>query len=190
VGCEFVQRAENRVPAIVQVEPRPDTVTKLARSSLDNQPPAPSATYFDGFGNLCRRLTFPAGPSTLRYDALVDIPPVEDPVDLTAEEIPAEQLPSETLLFTLPSRFCPSDELGTVAFELFAGVKPGWSRVQAICDWVHDAVAFGYGTSGPTTTASHVFESRKGVCRDFAHLMVTFCRARIGRGRDALSTSQ
>jgi transglutaminase-like putative cysteine protease len=177
VGCEFVQWAENPVHAVVQVEPRLDATATLAQVSWDPQTQTLSTTYFDGFGNLCRRLTFPPGRSTLRYDASFHLPAVRDPVDLAAGEVLPELLPAETLLFTLPSRFCPSDELGAVAFDLFGGLQPGWSRVQAICDWVHEAVAFGYGTSTPTTTARDVLESRKGVCRDFAHLMVTFCRA-------------
>jgi transglutaminase-like putative cysteine protease len=177
VGCEFAQRADSPVHAIVQVEPRLDAVASVAQVTWDEQTPALSTTYFDGFGNLCRRLTFPAGHSTLRYDALVHLPAIEDPVDLDAEEVPAEQLPTDTLVFTLPSRYCPSDELGGVALELFGGLAPGWSRVQAICNWVHDEVTFGYGTSTRITTARDVLESRKGVCRDFAHLAVTFCRA-------------
>ena len=80
-------------------------------------------------------------------------------------------------MFTLPSRYCPSDELADTAWALFGSVNPGWSRVQAICDWVHDAIEFDYGTSTPLTTAVDVYEARAGVCRDFAHLAVTFCRA-------------
>ena len=81
------------------------------------------------------------------------------------------------LSYTLPSRFCPSDELGEIAWELFGTVPQGWGRVQAISDWVHGEVSFGYGSSSPTTTAVDVLAARAGVCRDFAHLGITLCRA-------------
>jgi transglutaminase-like putative cysteine protease len=81
------------------------------------------------------------------------------------------------LLFTLPSRYCLSDELSDTAWDLFGNTWPGWERVQAVCDWVHQNVRFQYGTSTPRTTAVDVYEKRVGVCRDFAHLALTFCRA-------------
>jgi transglutaminase-like putative cysteine protease len=177
VGCEFAQRAERPIHAIVQVEPRTDGPASLVTVAWDEETPKLSSLYTDGFGNVCRRLTFPAGPSMLRFDALVDVPGLPDPIDLDAKEISPADLPTSALTFTLPSRFCPSDELGNTAIQLFGGLAPGWSRVQAICDWVHNELTFGYGTSSPTTTASDVFASRRGVCRDFAHLAVTFCRA-------------
>ena len=113
----------------------------------------------------------------LRYDALVEVTPLIDETDTAAPEIPAEALPDDALLYTLPSRFCPSDLLADEAWRLFGGTVPGWSRVQAACDWVHEHVQFGYGASTPMTSAVEVYEQHRGVCRDFAHLLVTFCRA-------------
>jgi transglutaminase-like putative cysteine protease len=98
-------------------------------------------------------------------------------VDLNAVEHLPEQLPDHVLVYTLPSRYCPSDELGDAAWELFGALEPGWARVQAISDWVHREVGFGYEHASPRATAADVMRTRTGVCRDFAHLAVAFCRA-------------
>lgn len=177
VGCEFVHDLAEPVHAVLQVEPRLDGEFQLVDERWVKDPAMPSRRYLDSYGNLCRRLTIPQGRSTLRYDARVEVTDDVDPVAPEAVEHPPAELPAEVLAFTLPSRFCPSDELGDVAWELFGDVAPGWGRVQRICDWVHAELSFGYGSSGPTTTAADVYASRKGVCRDFAQLAVTFCRA-------------
>jgi transglutaminase-like putative cysteine protease len=96
---------------------------------------------------------------------------------MAAEQLPVEQLPGQLLHFTLPSRYCLSDELMSMAWELFGQTPPGGARVQAICDWVHDNIKFKYGTSNPLTTVVDVYNNRIGVCRDFAHLAISFCRA-------------
>jgi transglutaminase-like putative cysteine protease len=159
VGCEFVHELMADTHAVVQVEPRPDGAFALFDERWTTDPALGSRRYVDGFGNICRRVTLPGGRSTLRYEALVDVSGVVDPEDLEAREV------------------APSDELGGQAAELFGHIDPGWRRVQAVCDWVHGTVTFGYGSSSPVTTAADVLEAGKGVCRDFAHLAVTFCRA-------------
>jgi len=177
VGCSFVQVAANPVHAVLQVEPRRDVGPGVVEEAWHNDPPATGITYLDTFGNLCRRLTLPAGRSTLSYDAVVEVDAAPDPVGAGAREVAPDQIPTDALVFTLPSRYCPSDELADAAWSLFGSVEPGWGRVQAICDWVHDAIRFDYTSTTPLTTAVDVFEARAGVCRDFAHLAVTFCRA-------------
>ena len=177
IGCEFVHNLLAPAHAIAQVEPRLDGGFGFLVEAWGLSPDGPSSRYVDRHGNLCRRFTLPAGRSTLRYDARVEVSGDVDEEHLGAVEIPPAQLPGDVLSFMMPSRFCPSDQLANAACELFAGVDPGWSRVQAICDWVHTELSFGYGTTGPTSTAADVFASRRGVCRDYAHLAVTFCRA-------------
>ncbi len=177
VGCEFVQTAAAPVHAVIQVEPRPDLVGSIIRETWDDQTAELSSSYTDQFANLCRRLTLPAGTSVLRYDAHVEVERVHDDADLDAREVPADQLPNDALVYAMPSRFCPSDELAPFAFEMFGKLEPGWTRVQTICNWVHDSIEFGYGNTYPTKTAADVLRTRQGVCRDFAHLAVTFCRA-------------
>jgi transglutaminase-like putative cysteine protease len=177
VGCEFAQRADSTVHGVVQVEPRLDGRFALLDEQWKNEPPVVMARYVDGFGNLCRRVNVPGGESVLRYSAVVELAREPDPVALDAREHSPSELPDDTLAFTLPSRLCPSDELGNTAWDLFGNVAPGWQRVQAICNWVHDEISFGYGTSTSISTAKDVLAARQGVCRDFAHLAVTFCRA-------------
>jgi transglutaminase-like putative cysteine protease len=177
VGCEFVHQLAAPVHAVLQVEPRLDGDFRIADERWDNEPLLPSARFVDSFGNLCRRLSLPAGRSVLRYDAVVEKSGDLDPIDTAARELSPSELPHEALEFTLPSRLCPSDELGDAAWDLFGKMPPGWARVQAIVDWVHDGVTFTHGASTSITTASDVFKSKTGVCRDFAHLSVTLCRA-------------
>jgi transglutaminase-like putative cysteine protease len=177
VGCEFIQRAQWPVHTIVQVEPRPDGDFDVVDAGWDPRTPPFSSTYRDVYGNLVRRTDLPAGESVLRFDATVEVPDEVDASDGSAPEVLVAELPDDTLQFTLPSRYCPSDVLAPVARELFGGLAPGWGRVQAINDWCHTEIAFGYGASTSLTTAVDVYEARRGVCRDFAHLAVTFCRA-------------
>ena len=177
VGCEFVQGADATVHAVLQVEPRLDGRFALLDERWGSEPPAATSRHVDGFGNLCRRVNLPAGESVLRYSAVVELAGEPDPVAPQAVELSPSELPDDTLAFTLPSRLCPSDELGVTAWDLFGGVAPGWQRVQTICDWVHEQISFGYGTSTSVSTAKDVLAARQGVCRDFAHLAVTFCRA-------------
>lgn len=177
VGCEFVQRAENPTHAVLQVEPRTDGDFRVVEAGWDERTTDTSWSYVDSLGNSCRRLMLPVGRSVIRFDAKVDVSPDPDPVDSSANELQPEALPDTVLAYTLPSRFCPSDELGDVAWDLFGSVPQGWERVQTISDWVHTALTFDYLATAPTATAVDVLEKGTGVCRDFAHLAVALCRA-------------
>jgi transglutaminase-like putative cysteine protease len=133
--------------------------------------------YVDGFGNRCWRLTAPGGPLRVRYDAVVEVPDQPDLVVPDAPLVPVDELPSDTLVFTLPSRYVQSDALLGQAWDLFGGTPPTWARVQAVVDWVHTNVRYETGSSTPHITAVDIFERRVGVCRDFALLSVALCRA-------------
>jgi transglutaminase-like putative cysteine protease len=159
------------------VEPRLAGGVLAIHETWTTEPKQGLSRYVDAFGNSCRRMTIPADKSTIRYNALLEVPGGADPDRLDAAELRPQDLPDDALVYTLPSRFCPSDELADAAWSLFSSVPTGWGRVQAICDWVHNEVRFGYGSSTPMTTAADVYASRRGVCRDFAHLAVAFCRA-------------
>ena len=131
--------------AVLQVEPRPDGDFRVVDTELGHGDHVDvSRWYVDGLGNACRRLTLPTGRSVVRFDAHVDVSPETDAFDFSTPEVPPEALPDAVLAYTLPSRFCPSDEFGALAWDLFATVPPGWSRVQTISDWVHNEVAFTY----------------------------------------------
>ncbi|GLR82284.1 transglutaminase family protein [Azospirillum oryzae] len=139
--------------------------------------PAPIQGYRDSFGNWCSRLVAPAGPVTISADSIIRDSGAHDPADHGAVQHRVDELPADTLLFLLGSRYCETDVLSDEAWRLFAGTPPGWARVQAICDFVHGHVTFGYEHSRPTRTAAQTYAEKCGVCRDYAHLAIAFCRA-------------
>jgi transglutaminase-like putative cysteine protease len=177
VGCEFRYEATWPTPTVMQVQPHPEGTQRLVREVWEITPPHTLRAYQDIYRNRCQRLLMQPGNIVTRYDALVEVPDQKDTVDPSAVQVPVEELPDDVLLYTLPSRFCLSDVLSDTAWQLFGNTQPGWTRVQAICDWVHNNIRFQYGTSNTLTTAVDVYEQRVGVCRDFTHLAVTFCRA-------------
>jgi transglutaminase-like putative cysteine protease len=132
--------------------------------------------YTDSFGNICTRFVAPAGGLRLFTSTSIEDTGALDPVNLDAQEVPVKDLPPETLRFLLASRYCEVDTMGSIAQNLFGGTPRGWRRVQAVCTWVHDAVTFGYAMARSTKTAMDVYNERAGVCRDFQHLAITFCR--------------
>jgi transglutaminase-like putative cysteine protease len=178
VGCEFDYETGAPTPAIFVVRPSPANPPQtLLEEHWHAEPAAPYHDYVDLYGNECRRLTLASGRSRVRYDATVEVTDALDEANPGAKQASADALPDDVLMYTLPSRYCLSDVLGDRAWGLFAGTEPGWTRAQAICDFVHSHVEFGYGSSTPMTTAVEVFESRAGVCRDYAHLAIAFMRA-------------
>ena len=140
------------------------------------EPAVAVRTYRDSFGNICGRLLAPAGSMRFTLDALISDSGEPDPQTPDARQHNVEDLPDEALRFLLPSRYCESDKLNDRAWKLFGDTPPGWQRVQAICDWVHDHITFGYQFADAQKSAVEVFHDGKGVCRDFMHLAVTFCR--------------
>ncbi|MGI4895676.1 MAG: transglutaminase-like domain-containing protein [Janthinobacterium lividum] len=177
VGCEFVHEARQATPTVVQVRPRRDLAIPLTDERWSLDPERPGNAYTDQYGNDCLRLTLPEGRSVFRYDAVAEVPDATEEVDESAPEVPAEDLPDDVLVFTLPSRYVVPDVLGAEAWDLFSELPRGYSRVQAICDHVHKHLQFEYGSSTPLSTAADVNASGYGVCRDFTHLAITFCRA-------------
>ena len=140
-------------------------------------PHVPVTQYRDRFNNLCSRILAPAGRIRISADGLVRDSGLPDPVDLSAQQHAVQDLPADTLVYLLGSRYCETDRLSEAAWSLFSATPPGWSRVQAICDYVNRHITFGYEHARSTMTAWEVFNERKGVCRDFAHLAIAFCRA-------------
>ncbi len=149
----------------------------LAGETVRTEPPVSVQHFADSFGNRCGRVVAPAGTFRLYNSAIVRDSGLPDVVARDAPQHPVEQLPPEVLQFLLPSRYCQVDsELSDIAWKLFGLAPPGWPRVQAVCDWVHNHVTFGYEHADATRTALDVYRQGRGVCRDFMHLSVTFCR--------------
>jgi transglutaminase-like putative cysteine protease len=140
-------------------------------------PPAPLAGYRDGFGNWCGRFTATAGRIRISTDTVIRDSGLPDPVVPDARQHPIEELPDEALVYLLASRFCESDRMLDLAWRLFGATPPGWPRVQAVCDFAHDHIRFDYAQARPTRSAYEAYAEGVGVCRDYAHLAVAFCRA-------------
>ncbi|HCT75052.1 MAG TPA: transglutaminase family protein [Micromonosporaceae bacterium] len=177
VGCEFVYVAEVATPTVFQVEPRNAHPIQVTHQEWSVQPQVPVRSYTDLYSNPCTRLVLPAGRCALRYEALVLVPDATEDADEHAPQLPPDDLPDEVLIYTLPSRFCLPDMLGDEAWTRFGAMPSGYSRVQAICDYVHGHLIFSPGSSDARSTAVDVNSSGFGVCRDFTHLAISFCRA-------------
>jgi transglutaminase-like putative cysteine protease len=178
VGYELQYEFPQPTPVILMLNVHFTRVSDLAMPDhIVICPSVPISGYRDGFGNWCSRIVAPAGRVRISSDAVVGDTGLPDPRVPGANQVPVEELPEETLVFLLASRFCDSDQLLDLAWKLFGHAKPGWGRVQAICDLVHERIAFGYEHARATRTASEAYREARGVCRDYAHLAVAFCRA-------------
>jgi transglutaminase-like putative cysteine protease len=177
IGYELVYECPQPTPMIFTLSVHYTRVSDtIVPDHLIAVPPVPMTAYRDSFGNWCTRIVAPQGQVLLSTDALVNDAGRPDLIAAYARQTPVEQLPDETLLFLLGSRYCETDRLSEEAWQLFGTSPTGWGRVQAICDYVHNHIAFGYEHARSTKTAWEVFQERTGVCRDYAHLAVAFCR--------------
>lgn len=177
IGYDISFELANATPMVAMLYLHPSRRKDLKTAEhVVVDPPVPVTIYQDGFGNICGRLLAPPGIVKFNLGALITDSGEPDPVARGAEQHKVEDLPNETLQFLLPSRYCETDKLSDPAWKLFGSIPPGWERVQAICDWVHNHVNFGYHFANPQKSAFDVYADGKGVCRDFVHLAVTFSR--------------
>ena len=177
VGCDFTYETAVPTLSILQVQPVESPGITRRSEAWSSRPPMRLRSYVDLYGNRCTRVVLPVGWSTFRYDADLDVPDSSEEADEAAREVPPQELPDDTLIYTLPSRYCLPDVLGDEAWALFGSPPPGYRRVAAICDHVHSHLTFRYGSSTAFSTAVDVNSTRLGVCRDFTHLAISFCRA-------------
>ena len=177
VGYELLYTFPQPTPMILTLSIHYSRASDLIRPDyMITTPSVPMRAYRDGFGNWCTRLVAPAGSMRIATDAIINDSGVPDVLSPGAAQHPVDLLPEETLVFLLGSRYCETDRLSETAWNLFSGTEPGWARVQAVCDFVHQHITFGYEYAHATKTAWDVFNDRHGVCRDYAHLAVAFCR--------------
>jgi transglutaminase-like putative cysteine protease len=177
VGFEMNYDCPAPTPMIFNTHVHYSRVSDLvSRDDLVFDPPVPASAYRDSFGNWCSRIVAPRGRMRISADALVNDSGSADPVVAHARQLAVPDLPEETLLFLLGSRYCETDLLSQAAWDLFGHTPMGWGRVQAICDHVHRHIAFGYEHARMTRSALEAYHDRTGVCRDYAHLAVAFCR--------------
>jgi transglutaminase-like putative cysteine protease len=178
LGYDIRFAVEARVPVIALLNVHSSRDQDLREADrLRIEPCVSSTQYVDSFGNRCCRLLAEPGEIRLWNSTLIEDSGQPDAQDPNAPEIPVQELPADVLRFLLSSRYCEVDLLANTAVELFGDLAPGWQRVRAICDWIHRKVTFGYNFARSTKTALDVYTERLGVCRDFQHLAITFCRA-------------
>ena len=175
VGCEFGLESVQPAEAIMQVAPLHEPGVSISSERWNTS--AQHHGYLDQYGNRCERFELASGGSRVSYEAQVVLTAPADVIEPGVREVPVGQLPDNVISFIMPSRFCLPDELGHEAWQRFGGLAPGWTRVQTIVDFVHEALEFVPGASNPWTTAADAYRAGQGVCRDFAHLAITFCRA-------------
>jgi len=177
IGYELVFECPKPTPMILTLSVHYTRVSDIIiPDHMVTDPPVPIRAYRDRFGNWCSRIVAPAGRLKLSTNALVNDTGLPDVVVPEARQTPVEALPDETLEFLLGSRYCETDLLSNTAWRLFEHTAPGWPRVQAICDLVHHHIRFGYEHANATKSAWGVWNDGIGVCRDYAHLAITFCR--------------
>jgi transglutaminase-like putative cysteine protease len=177
VGCAFAHRAEVPTPAVFLLRPLRNADVRVSQEDLRVDPDVPLRHTQDPYGNRASRVVLPPGLSTVHYSAWVDVPDRTEDVDEDAQETLPDSIPDDVLLYTLPSRYCVSDVLGDEAWSRFGAHPPGYGRVRQICRHVHESLSSGYDTSTALSTAADVNAAGFGVCRDFTHLAISFCRA-------------
>jgi transglutaminase-like putative cysteine protease len=176
-GYEISYECPQPTPMILMLSVHPSRNADLVTPDLIKLDPAmPVNPYRDSFGNVCHVIHAPAGRTTLAADFVIEDPGTPDDVAPAAAQHALEKLPVETLVYLLGSRYCETDRFTQLAWSTFGNVAKGWPLVQAICDYVHDRITFGYEHANPTKTAWHAHDERRGVCRDFAHVAITLCR--------------
>ncbi|HYE46758.1 MAG TPA: transglutaminase family protein [Caulobacter sp.] len=176
-GYEITYELPAPTPMLLMLNVRPERQGDLETpDTLHTDPYIPVRQYLDGFGNICSRVMAPAGRFRLYSDFVIRGGDDADPQTPDAVQHPVQDLPDEVIQFLLPSRYCELELLRDLAWNLFGDIPPGWARVQAIVDYAHRRIEFGYHHARSTKTAFEAHEEGQGVCRDYAHLAVTLCR--------------
>ena len=175
-GLELIYETPAPTTLTLLIKPQQGRWQSIQSELFSFLPHVEASEFQDTHGNLVHRVMLQPGQTSVRHDALIAVPSLPENHTHRGEFVPVEELPPELLRYTLPSRYCDSDKLLDFAFKNFGHYRHGFERVQAICDWVHNNIEYRFGAGNPHLAASEVLNQRFGVCRDFAHLGITFCR--------------
>jgi transglutaminase-like putative cysteine protease len=175
-GCELLFEAQGPTPLVLMLRPRSGAGQWIMREEYQIRPAVYVTEFSDMYGNLCQRVVAPQGPFSIHFSATVQ---TTDAIDVApgAPYTPVENLPDDVLHYTLPSRYCQSDQLGNLASQITENAEPGYDQAEAIRSWIFENVRYEYGTSDASTSAVDTAKTRVGVCRDFTHLGISLCRA-------------
>jgi transglutaminase-like putative cysteine protease len=177
IGCHLVYQATQPTPILLVVRPRSDEHQNVFQEKLTFRSDVKSQEFTDPYGNITHRWVLQPGETVIHHDALVAVSSLTDDVDRQDYALPIEQLPPEVLRYTLPSRYCDSDKVLLFAAQQFGWLNSPLDRVIAICNWVHFNIKYVTGSGRPDISASEIMARGFGVCRDFAHVGITLCRA-------------
>ncbi len=177
IGCRLTYQTTQPTPIFLVVRPRPENGQVILQEKLEFISDRPSEQFEDAQGNVTHRWTLQPGYTNILHDALVSVSPLPDNFDPKTFSVPVEQTAPSVLRYTLPSRYCDSDKLLTFSFDLFGGLVTGVDRVIAICNWVHKNIRYVTLSGRPDLSASEIVARGYGVCRDFAHVAISLCRA-------------
>lgn len=177
IGFDITFELPAATPMLLMLYTHPSRSATLTQpEAIATHPIVPISTFMDGFGNRVGRIVAPGGQMRIYNSAVVRDTGLREPYVPSARQLDVNELPTETLPFLLGSRYCETDRLTDIAWSLFGNAPTGWGRVQAVANWVHNNVTFGYQYARPTKSAFEVYTERQGVCRDFTHLLLTFLR--------------
>jgi transglutaminase-like putative cysteine protease len=177
IGYDIAYEVPVPTPMLLMLYVHPERMRDLrAEERLVTDPVIEVENFTDSFGNRCAKIVAPPGVIRLFCDTVIEDCGLPEPVFPNAEQHPVQDLPLDVLPYLLGSRYCEVSKLNDIAWQLFGHTQPGWGRVQAVCDWVHQHVTFGYQYAREDRTAWEVYQEGRGVCRDFMHLALTFCR--------------
>lgn len=178
IGYKLVYSCPKPTPMIMTLNVHYSLASRLVSPDhIRTNPSVPINAYRDGFGNWCSRLVAPQGDFEISTDTIINDDGQLDEVNYGASQFLVEELPEETLVFLLGSRYCETDRFTEIAWGMFGNSPTGWGRVQAICDFVHQHIRFGYEYARATKSAWEAFKEGNGVCRDYTHLAIALCRS-------------
>ena len=177
VGYELIYECPQPTPMVLMLSIHPTRAGDIVGpDQIVAEPQVPMTSYRDGFGNWCTRIVAPAGRLRLSSSTVLNDTGEPDPIARSEYQHAVKDLPEDSLVFLLGSRYCETNRLADIAWDLFGESATGASRIQAICDFVHRHIRFNYEDARPTKTAWEAYEEGTGVCRDYAHLAIAFCR--------------
>lgn len=177
LGYDIIHDCPRETPMVLLLNVHPSRRDDLETpDDIRTEPAVATQRFVDVHGNIATRLLAPPGPFRVSADFVIRSSEAPDEIVPDARQHQVEELPDEAMVYLLASRYCETERLSNLAWSLFGNVAPGWGRVQAIVDYVHQRITFGYQHARRTRTAYEAHEEQTGVCRDFAHLAVALCR--------------
>jgi transglutaminase-like putative cysteine protease len=176
IGCRQSYEAKEPTASLFMIKPRRDEAAQVCQERFSFKPSLSGSEHQDEHDNIVYRTVLPPGLTTIEHDALVAVSSLPDNHGITPRYVPLSKVPRSVLRYTLPSRYCDSDNVLELGRDLFGKIKPGVDLVQAICDWVHTNIEYRVKSGLSNISASQILDRRYGVCRDFAHVAITLCR--------------